>query len=831
MAAVDPAFRAIPKNATYFVIWRIENMQVVPLARDHYGTFYTGDSYIIVCITESGEKGDSMMKIREIRGTLDVHIHFWLGAQTSQDEAGVAAYKTVELDDYLGGTPVQHREVQGWESKRFLSYFKKGIRLLEGGIVSGISNVNNNVKAQMFKVRGKQRPIVQQLPEIDWQFMNDGAVYIICIHSVIFVWTGRNANVTEKIQGIQVAQQMKQEFESSTVILVEDGKEQSLPKIEKEIFNKLLSINHKKVKNYKEASVNNNKIRTSIKLYRCVDEGGTLKVTEVKTGPIDQSDLDSQNSYIIDNGEAGIWVWVGKKASMKERTEAMRNAQGFIKKKAYPNHIQVTRVIDGGEPSEFKAQFRSWRDAVPTPTIGKQHNIGKIAKTVQTKFDAVTLHSNCKLAAQSQMVDDGTGSKEVFCVEQTDLIPLEAREHGKFYSGNCYVILYAFSTEERDHFMIYYWIGNESLKEEQEVAALKTIELDQRLKELSVLTRVIEGKEPPHFLAIFRGKMITFQGRTSIGIRNGVSYSKDQSYLLHVQGTNEFTTKANQVQKCASSLNSYDVFVLLTKEIVYVWAGKRSTGDEREMAKRIASQSGREMVLVSEGQEREDFWNAIGGKKSYNQNIHLEEEIDTRQARFYQCTINSGQLDVHEILGFDQYDLVEDDVVIIDAWNSVFIWLGRCIKTEERRLAVLIAEEYLNTDPTGRDCATPIVVVKQGYEPPNFTGFFPVWDDNFWKKKKTYEQIKIELAEENSGVVIAQKTLPNQDLRQEVDKFPLEVLQIKDPEHLPQGIDPSHKEIHLIDDDFEQIFGMSYIKFQGLPRWKQLELKKAVDLF
>ena len=35
------------------------------------------------------------------------------------------------------------------------------------------------------------------------------------------------------------------------------------------------------------------------------------------------------------------------------------------------------------------------------------------AKTVQTKFDAKTLHSNQSLAAETQMVDDGTGDVEV----------------------------------------------------------------------------------------------------------------------------------------------------------------------------------------------------------------------------------------------------------------------------------------------------------------------------------------------------------------------------------------------------------------------------------
>ncbi|EKM51571.1 uncharacterized protein PHACADRAFT_212211 [Phanerochaete carnosa HHB-10118-sp] len=113
-------------------IWRIAKFAVVEWPKARFGSFYDGDSYIVLHTYKPSPDSQE----------LAYNLHFWLGSETTQDEAGTAAYKTVELDGHLDEKPVQYREIQGYESSKFPSYFPHFL-CLEGGVSTGFHHVSS----------------------------------------------------------------------------------------------------------------------------------------------------------------------------------------------------------------------------------------------------------------------------------------------------------------------------------------------------------------------------------------------------------------------------------------------------------------------------------------------------------------------------------------------------------------------------------------------------------------------------------------------------------------------------------------------------------------
>ena len=100
--------------------------------------------------------------------------------------------------------------------------------------------------------------------------------------------------------------------------------------------------------------------------------------------------------------------------------------------------------------------------------LGSTHSVNRVAKiTAQTQFDVASLHSKPEVASSARMVDDGTGKTEVWVVENFDIVPVDDYLHGQFFAGDCYVVKYTYLVRNKPCYILYYWIGSDSSKDEQ----------------------------------------------------------------------------------------------------------------------------------------------------------------------------------------------------------------------------------------------------------------------------------------------------------------------------------------------------------------------------
>ncbi|KAL2612065.1 hypothetical protein R1flu_023757 [Riccia fluitans] len=320
-------------------IWRIEDFAPVPLPKADYGKFYAGDSYIVLHTTKTES------------GALKYDLHFWLGKDTSQDEAGTAAIKTVELDTHLGDKAVQYREVQGHESDLFLSYFKTPIVPLAGGVASGFKKVEaevfENVLFVIHGTRGSTR--VTQVP-VAKESLTHEDVFILDTQDKIYQFNGDKSNLAERGKAMEVVQQLKESNHegSCDVVFVDEAGEGPEDDGFWAVFGGVGPIGDKP----KEVEA------APLKLY--IVEDGVLNEIE-DTSSLKKDSLDTNSCYLLDTGSE-IFEWLGRGSSLEQKKAATLAAEKLISSANKPSFTRITRVTEGYEISAFKSIFQEWSE-------------------------------------------------------------------------------------------------------------------------------------------------------------------------------------------------------------------------------------------------------------------------------------------------------------------------------------------------------------------------------------------------------------------------------------------------------------------------------------
>jgi gelsolin len=325
------------------LVWRIENFQVKLWTE--IGTFYSDDSFIVLNTYTKKDTADKLYH----------DVHFWLGETTSQDEAGTAAYKTVELDDVLGGAPVQHREVQGKESKLFLSYFQaKGIKILSGGVASGFNHVKpEEFVPRLLWIKGKKNVRVTQVP-LEAKYMNSHDIFLVDAGLKIYQWNGRLSSPMEKMKAMKLSRALDDERKGLATLVVFDEGDKD-PQAQ-EMWALIKGSQDEVGKDDPEDDSAWEKASEPI-LFQLSDATGEMKFTKVKTGHVRDSDFDSKDVFILDVG-CEVFAWIGKDASAAEKAKALGFAQTYLKELGRPDWTPISRIFQGGENELFNSYLK-----------------------------------------------------------------------------------------------------------------------------------------------------------------------------------------------------------------------------------------------------------------------------------------------------------------------------------------------------------------------------------------------------------------------------------------------------------------------------------------
>jgi len=238
-----------------------------------------------------------------------------------------------------------------------MSYFPENtVEIMEGGIESGFHHVEAvQHPTRLLHVKGTRQNVrVNQVP-LAGASLNSGDVFILDLGNELIQWNGNRSSLFEKMRASQVVQAIKQERggRPDANIYDEGDNDNGLNAFWTAIGGKPARI-RTAAEGGDDSSVQQQ--ASPIKLFRLTDKSGQLTFNPEKSGEVKKADLDSSDTFILDNGDE-VFVWIGKRASANERKFGMQQAERYLRDNNRPLVTPISRVVEGGENSCFNLNF------------------------------------------------------------------------------------------------------------------------------------------------------------------------------------------------------------------------------------------------------------------------------------------------------------------------------------------------------------------------------------------------------------------------------------------------------------------------------------------
>uniref|UniRef100_A0A8C4R4D1 FLII actin remodeling protein n=1 Tax=Eptatretus burgeri TaxID=7764 RepID=A0A8C4R4D1_EPTBU len=743
------------------LVWHIENF--VPMLTDEsfHGRFYKADCYIV------------LKTFMEESGSLNWQIFYWIGTDSSLDKMACAAIHAVNLRNFLGAESRTVREEMGDESDEFMAVFEDEVSYIEGGTASGFYTVEDvNCITRLYRCIG-QHNVYLQANALHGSSLDPRYSFLLDTGLIIYIWKGSQASLSSKTKARLFAEKINKNERKgqAEIVLLIQGEET-------EEFWEILGGQPSAIKPHLPDDFHPSKPR----LFKVGLGQGYLELPQVNykllvehknkkicaelfpQQRLVQSVLDTYNVYLLDC-QTDVFVWIGRRSPRLLRAAALKLGQELLAMLPRPSHAVLLRNLEGTEMQVFKSKFKNWDDILQVDFIhGSQK--GDLALKIKRdenkeagKADLCALfcprQAPMPLSEAEQLLEEWNEdleSIESFLLEGRKFVRLPENEFGHFYSHDCYVFLCRYWVAVESHeeegeeegeeekqqdedlqSVVYFWQGREA----SNMGWLTfTFSLQKKFESLfpgtkMEVVRMKQQQENLKFLAHFRRKFIIHHGQRRAQDKRG-----QQPCLYHLRTNGSaLCSRFIQIDTDPSLLNSEFCFILKvpfnsedSPGIVYAWIGRAADPDEAKLAEDVINSrfdSAYTKQVLNEGEEPENFfWVGIGGQKPYKDGAEY-----LKLARLFRCSNDKGYFSVSEKCSdFCQDDLADDDIMILDNGNQVFMWVGKQSSQVVIKLGLKAVQVYIQ-HLRSKEAKRKLKLVRKGNEPPLFTQCFHAWGE------------------------------------------------------------------------------------------------------